>query len=142
MAKKKAIEKIKQILETSKVGVLSTAYNNHPNSRYMIFYNDGEILYTKTSKDSFKVDEIRSNPHVHILLGYNETKNRSFVEFSGKAEIVEDQATIDWLWNKQDKSFFKSKDDANLIVLKMIPEEIKLLNDDDVDTPETIDFTK
>ncbi len=142
MNKKKAIEEIKHILDVSKVGVLSTAHNNLPKSRYMMFYNDEEVLYTKTNKDSFKVEEIESNPDVYILLGYEETKNRSYVEFAGKAEIVEDQETIDWLWNKQDKSFFESKNDPQLTVLKISPTEVKLLNDDNVDTPETIDFTK
>ncbi|UOQ49689.1 pyridoxamine 5'-phosphate oxidase family protein [Gracilibacillus caseinilyticus] len=140
MSKEKAIKTIKDVLNVSKVGVLSTSYNNLPNSRYMMFYNDEEVLYTKTSKDSFKVDEIESNPHVHILLGYEETKNHRFVEYTGKAEIVEDQETIDWLWEKQDKSFFKSKDDPELIVLKMTPSEIRLLNDDELDTPKTVYF--
>lgn len=38
---------IEKVLNTSKIGVLSTAYNNKPNSRYMVFYNDGLNLYTK-----------------------------------------------------------------------------------------------
>ncbi|WP_058306432.1 pyridoxamine 5'-phosphate oxidase family protein [Gracilibacillus massiliensis] len=141
MNKVKAIDEIKKILDVSKVGVLSTAYDNLPHSRYMIFYNKEEVLYTKTSKDSFKVEEIESNPHVYILLGYEETKNRSYVEITGKAEIVEDQETIDWLWNIQDKSFFESKEDPRLTVLKITPTEIKLLNDDNLDTPETVNFT-
>ena len=37
---------IEKVLNTSKIGVLSTAYNNKPN-RYMVFYNDGLNLYTK-----------------------------------------------------------------------------------------------
>ncbi|UOQ83680.1 pyridoxamine 5'-phosphate oxidase family protein [Gracilibacillus salinarum] len=140
MSKEKAIKAIKDVLDISKVGVLSTIHDNLPNSRYMMFYNDEEVLYTKTSKDSLKVDEIESNPHVHILLGYEETKNHSFVEFAGRAEIVEDQETIDWIWENQDKTYFKSKDDPELIVLKMTPNEIKLLNDDELDTPKTVDF--
>ena len=41
MSNSQAIQVIGGVLETSKVGVLSTAYNNKPNSRYMVFYNDG-----------------------------------------------------------------------------------------------------
>lgn len=40
MMKQQAIEKINQVSEQSRIGVLSTAVNNKPNSRYMIFYND------------------------------------------------------------------------------------------------------
>ena len=72
--------KINEILNTSRVGVLSTAYNNVPNSRYMIFYNDGNTLYTKTNVNSIKMDEIESNPRAHILIGYDDTNNRSFLE--------------------------------------------------------------
>jgi pyridoxine/pyridoxamine 5'-phosphate oxidase len=50
--------------------VLSTAYNNQPNSRYMVFYNDELTLYTKTSNESTKVEEIKNNPYAYILLGY------------------------------------------------------------------------
>lgn len=45
MSNSQAIQAIENVLATSKVGVLSTAYNNKPNSRYMVFYNDGLTLY-------------------------------------------------------------------------------------------------
>ncbi|MGV3095781.1 pyridoxamine 5'-phosphate oxidase family protein, partial [Staphylococcus borealis] len=38
MEQQQAIQAIEKVLDTSKVGVLSTAYNNKPNSRYMVFY--------------------------------------------------------------------------------------------------------
>ncbi|TKW74723.1 MAG: general stress protein, partial [Staphylococcus hominis] len=128
------------VLNTSKIGVLSTAYNNKPNSRYMVFYNDGLNLYTKTSNESSKVKEIQSNPEAYILLGYNETTNNSFVEIEASIDIVEDQKVIDWLWETQDKTFFDSKEDSNLCVLKINPKTITLMNDDDIDTPITIDL--
>ena len=136
--KQQVIQSIEKVLDTSKVGVLSTTYNNQPNSRYMVFYNDELTLYTKTSNESTKVEEIKNNPHAYILLGYNETTNNSFVEIEANIEIVEDQKVIDWLWETQDKTFFNSKEDPNLCVLKVVPKTIKLMNDDDIDTPVTI----
>lgn len=138
--KQKATQTIEKVLNTSKIGVLSTAYNNKPNSRYMVFYNDGLNLYTKTSNKSPKVKEIQSNPKAYILLGYNETTNNSFVEIEANIDIVENQEVIDWLWETQDKTFFDSKEDPNLCVLKVNPETITLINDDDIDTPITIDL--
>ena len=41
---------------------------------------------------------------------------------------------IDWLWETQDKTFFDSKQDPELCVLKVQPKSIKLMNDDDLDT--------
>lgn len=133
-------QEIEKILNTSKIGVLSTAYNNVPNSRYMVFYNDGYTLYTKTSIDSPKIAEFKDNPQAHILIGYDETKNRSFLEIEARVEILKDQETIDWIWKKQDKTFFDSKEDPNLCVLKLIPKSIKVMNDDNLDTPKTLTF--
>lgn len=55
MSKEQVKTEIEKIIEQSKVGVLSTAHNNVPNSRYMIFYNDDFTLYTKTSIESEKI---------------------------------------------------------------------------------------
>lgn len=132
--------KINEILNTSRVGVLSTAYNNVPNSRYMIFYNDGNTLYTKTNVNSIKIDEIESNPRAHILIGYDDTNNRSFLEIDATLSIAQDQETIDWLWQNQDKSFFDNKTDPELCVVKAQPQSIKIMNDKTLDESQTINF--
>ena len=143
MERAKVIEEIENILDISRVGVMSTAYNNVPNSRYMMFYSDEHVLYTKTDKNTFKVEEIDENPLTHVLLGYEETSNDSFLEILGNVEIVEDDETIDWLWQNQDKTYFNSENDPDLTVLKIIPQQIKVMNDDEnMDTPKTIDFTE
>ena len=131
---------IENILNTSKIGVLSTAHNNTPNSRYMVFYNDGLALYTKTSIESKKIAEFQDNPKAHVLIGYDETTNRSFLEVKANVEILKDQKTVDWIWEKQDKTFFDSKDDPNLCVIKVVPKSIKVMNDNNLDTSQTITF--
>ena len=140
MSNSQAIQAIENVLATSKVGVLSTAYNNKPNSRYMVFYNDDLTLYTKTNINSVKVKEIKENPAAYVLLGYNDTTNRSFVEMEATIEVVTDQKVIDWLWETQDKSFFSSKEDPELCVLRVVPQSIKLMNDKSLDTPIKIDL--
>ncbi|HFQ9800130.1 TPA: pyridoxamine 5'-phosphate oxidase family protein [Staphylococcus aureus] len=140
MSNSQAIQAIENVLATSKVGVLSTAYNNKPNSRYMVFYNDGLTLYTKTNIHSAKVKKIKENPAAYVLLGYNDTTNRSFVEMEATIEVVTDQKVIDWLWEAQDKSFFSSKEDPELCVLRVVPQSIKLMNDKSLDTPIKIDL--
>ncbi|MBF7016009.1 pyridoxamine 5'-phosphate oxidase family protein [Staphylococcus durrellii] len=140
MNKTQVLNEVEKILNTSRVGVLSTAHNNVPNSRYMVFYNDDLTLYTKTNIDSTKVSEFEDNPRAHILLGYDDTNNRSFLEIDAQVEVINDQATIDWLWETQDKTFFDSKDDPELCVLKVTPNSIKIMNDDAIDSPQTINF--
>ena len=143
MERQKVIEEIENILNISRVGVMSTISGDKPNSRYMIFYNDGHTLYTKTDKESLKVDEIENNPNTHVLLGYEETSNDSFLEIDGKVEIVEDQETLDWLWQNQDKTYFDSEKDSDFTVLKINPESIKVMNDrENVGATQVVDFTE
>ena len=98
------------------------------------------FLYTKTNINSVKVDEIENNHSAYILLGYNETTNNSFVEIDATIDVVKDQKVIDWLWGTQDKTFFDSKNDPELCVLKVVPKSIKLMNNDELDIPATIEF--
>lgn len=129
-----------KILDSSNLGVLSTAHNNIPNSRYMIFYNDGLTLYSKTDIDSNKIEEFKNNPRAHVLIGYSDTNDHSFLEIDGEVSISEDPKIIDWIWNNQDKSFFNSKQDDNLCIIQVNPKIIKVMNSNDLDSPETIIF--
>ncbi|REI06347.1 general stress protein [Staphylococcus felis] len=139
--KQQAIDKINKVINESRIGVLSTAIDHKPNSRYMIFYNDGLELYTKTGKHTPKIEELKSNPYAHVLLGYEEGQNQPYVEIEGQVEIVTNDETIDWLWQEQDKTFFDSKEDSNLVVIRIIPSHITLLNSDDAHSPVTIDVS-
>lgn len=130
MEQSKVIERIEEILNESKIGVLSTAKDNVPNARYMWFYNDGLTLYAKTNDQSPKYEELGENPKAHVLLGFNDTENNAFVEINGSVERIDDQKTIDWLWEQQDQTFFDSKENPHLKVLKVTPKTIKIMNDD------------
>ncbi|RZH80228.1 general stress protein, partial [Staphylococcus aureus] len=66
--------------------------------------------------------------------------NRNCVEMEATIEIVTEQEVIDWLWETQDKSFFSSKEDPELCVLRVVPQSIKLMNDKSIDTPINIDL--
>ncbi|WP_256075821.1 pyridoxamine 5'-phosphate oxidase family protein, partial [Staphylococcus aureus] len=127
MRNSQAIQAIENVLAKSKLALLSTAYNNKPNSRYMVFYNDGLNLYTKTNIHSAKVKEIKDNPAAYVLFGYNDTTNRSFVEMEATLEVVNDQKVIAWLWETKDKSVFSSKEDPELSVLKGTPQSVNLM---------------
>jgi general stress protein 26 len=54
MNKAQVLTEVEKILNTSRIGVLSTAHNNIPNSRYMVFYNDDLTLYTKNKYRFYK----------------------------------------------------------------------------------------
>lgn len=73
-----------EILEKHHIGVMATVNNGKPDSRYMTFTHDEFTLYTVTPEEAGKLDELRKNPHTHILYGYeNEELGQTFLEIEG-----------------------------------------------------------
>ncbi|MEI2357468.1 pyridoxamine 5'-phosphate oxidase family protein [Mesobacillus zeae] len=132
-------QKVLSVLEGNRVGSLATIKNNKPHSRYMTFLNEGLTLYTPTTKDTYKTEEIETNPNVHILLGYfGEGMGDAFVEIQGTAEIKEDKDLKSRIWNEHMEKWIKSPDDPDYIVLKIQAETIRLMNDQDA--PKTLNL--
>ncbi|WP_301108313.1 pyridoxamine 5'-phosphate oxidase family protein [Sporosarcina sp.] len=124
-----AKETVKKILDESFVGTMATVDNNKPYSRYMTFMNEGLTLYTATNKKTEKVDELQDNPHTHILLGYEgEGFGDLFVEYAGRVTISSDESLKEKIWNDHMKNWFEGPDDPNLVILKIEPEAIRLMN--------------
>lgn len=122
-------EKILNVIKESKIGVLSTVENNKPYSRYMTFFNEELTFYTPTSVETEKIDEIEKNPHVHILIGYeNEGLGDSYLEISGTSKINDSAELKKKLWNKSFEQWFKGPEDPNYVLLQIKPESIRLMN--------------
>lgn len=122
-------EKILKVLKEDFVGVLSTVENDKPYSRYMTFFNDEFTLYTATSADTEKVDEIEKNRNVHILLGYNgEGFGDSYVEISGTSEVSDSSELKKKVWNDHLKAWFDGPEDPSYVVLQINPSSIRLMN--------------
>lgn len=138
MSQENLKERILEVLKESKVGSLATVEGNKPHSRYMTFFmNDDLNLYTPTSKETYKAEEIEKNPNVHILIGYEgEGMGDSYIEVQGTAEIREDQELKDKFWNEKMKKWIDSAEDPNYIILQIKPETIRLMNDNS--GPETL----
>lgn len=118
-----------KILEESYVGTLATIKGNKPHSRYMTFFNDGFTLYTATSKNTQKVDELEANPHAHILLGYDgEGVGDTFLEIEGSMSLNDDREMINKVWNEHLEGWFEGPDDPSLIILAIKPDRVRLMN--------------
>lgn len=118
-----------QILEDSLIGTLATIKDNKPHSRYMTFFNDEFTLYTATSKQTQKVDELEQNPNAHILLGYEgEGVGDSFLEIEGEMSLRDDRDMIDKVWNEHLRGWFDGPEDPNLIILAITPDRVRLMN--------------
>lgn len=120
---------VENILKKSFIGPMSTIRNNKPYSRYMTFFSDDLTLYTATSKATEKIDEIEQNPYTHILLGYEgKGFNDEFVEYIGEVSIHDSKNMIDNLWDDSMKEWFEGPNDPNLVILKISPLEIRVMN--------------
>lgn len=122
-------EKVKKIISNHRTGVLSSVVNNKPHSRYMTFYNNNLTLYTPTKRDTEKIAEIRKNPAVSVLLGY-EKKGQSdaYVEITGTADINDSQELKNQYWDESYKKWFDSPEDPNYVFLQIQPETVRILN--------------
>ena len=119
---------------------MATIQQNKPHSRYMTFFSDEFTLYTATSKQTQKVDELEGNPHTHILIGYEgEGVGDEFLEIEGTVTISSDEQVKEKMWNKHLEPWFSGPEDPDLIILKVSPDSIRLMNKKG-EEPKVIEF--
>ncbi|KOY83351.1 pyridoxamine 5'-phosphate oxidase family protein [Lysinibacillus macroides] len=120
-------EEILAILNREKIGTMATVENGKPHSRYMTFQHKDFVLYTVTNQHSEKMAELRKNPYVHILYGYdNGGFGDTYVEIEGKLTEVEEEG----LKNKV-AEFFTSLligNQDDMVTLKIEPLRMRLMN--------------
>lgn len=117
------------ILESSHVGTMATVYKGKPHSRYMTFFHDDFTLYTATSSDTDKVDELEANPYTHILIGYDgEGFGDTYLEILGKTTVSDDESLKEKVWNDKLEGWFDGPDDPKLVILKITPESMRVMN--------------
>ncbi|EMG27648.1 general stress protein 26 (GSP26) [Listeria fleischmannii 1991] len=132
-------ERILNVLDAHKIGVMASVKNKFPHARYMTFFHKGLTLYTATLDTLPKIDEIARNPHVCILIGYEgEQVKSAFIEFNGRVVIEENEAIIEEIWEKLDSEWL-DKTQAGFKVLKIIPEEIRIF-DLPAEEPDVLDL--
>lgn len=122
-------EQVIKIISDHRIGVLSSIENNKPHSRYMTFYNKDLILYTPTQMDTEKIEEIKKNPYVSVLLGYEEKgQSDAYVEILGTSTINDSPDLKKQIWNESFNQWFNGPEDPNYVFLQIQPETIRLLN--------------
>ncbi len=122
-------EKILKVIQDQQIGTLATVKNQKPYSRYMTFFHEDLTIYSPTSLNTHKVEEIEKNPFVHILLGYEGNGyDDSYVEIEGKAVISTSYELKEKFWREEFRAWFSGVDDPNYIVLKIQPSLTQLMN--------------
>src|SRR5690625_490909 len=106
---------------------MATVQGNKPYSRYMTFFSDEITLYTATSKQTEKVDELEANPHTHILIGYEgEGMGDEYLEIAGTVSISDDESMKEKVWNEHMKPYFSGPEDPDLVILKISPDAMRV----------------
>ncbi|QDP39051.1 pyridoxamine 5'-phosphate oxidase family protein [Radiobacillus deserti] len=132
MNKQQLEEKVHQILDNYQIGTLASIKDNKPFSRYMTFFHEGLHLYSATNKDTHKVEDLKENNQVHILIGFeHKGLQDSYLEIEGKAEVKESSDMKQKVWNNDLEPWFEGPDDPNYVVLDITPTEIRLMNERD-----------
>ncbi|KLV25175.1 general stress protein [Niallia circulans] len=129
MANQNLKKQVINIISGHRTGVFSSVENNKPHSRYMTFYHEDLTLYSPTQMDTEKMDEIEKNPHVSVLLGYEEKgQSDSYVEIAGTCSINNSETLKKQFWNESFQQWFEGPMDPNYVFLQVQPDVIRILN--------------
>ncbi|UQN06353.1 pyridoxamine 5'-phosphate oxidase family protein [Deinococcus sp. QL22] len=78
---------------------------------------DGDIWFLG-NKDAESTDDMRHRPEVN--LSFSNPEKGNYVSLTGRAELVEDRAKLDELWNDFYKTYFEGgKEDPNIQLIKI-----------------------
>ncbi|GAB2564158.1 pyridoxamine 5'-phosphate oxidase family protein [Spirosoma aerophilum] len=114
-------DKIKHHIRDIRVALLTTqmpsgALRSRPMATHQLD-PDGTMWFF-TRADSDKVAHIRQHPS--ISLGFSDPQAQVSVTTAGEAEVVNDQAKVDALWNESLRDWFpEGKDDPNIVLLRI-----------------------
>lgn len=122
--RQESIEKLKTLIGNVQVAMLTTIDWGVLRSRPMQtqeFEFDGDLWFF-TSSETHKTDEIEKDRRVNV--SYAAPDSNTYVSVSGTAEIVNDRAKIEELWNPIYKAWFPDElEDPNLVLLKVTVEQ-------------------
>lgn len=119
-----AIEKIEELVKISETCFFCThpSSNNSTGTRPMSVQKVDEQgnLWFLSANDSFKNEDIQSNPSVKLY--FQGSAHSDFLHLEGTAAITEDKAIIKELWEPLLKVWFtEGEDDPRISAIKVIP---------------------
>ena len=120
-----AVEKIREIAKDANICMFVTDLANLPLAgRPMATQEvdeEGNIWFM-SDRNSDKNKQIENDDQVQLF--YSHTNNYEYLSVFGKAKIVNDRSKITELWTPMAKTWFKEgKDDPNISLIKVIPED-------------------
>lgn len=114
-------EQIEKVLDANQICSFATVEGSKPKVRYMALYHEGLTMYLATSRKTDKVDEVKDNPNVHILVGYDGKTSSDILQIQATASISKDNALREKLWSDAMAQWFDGPHDPNYVVLEITP---------------------
>ena len=118
-------QKIAKALEENQFCSFATIEGNKPHVRYMALFNDGMTIYLATNKKTHKVEELQSNPHVHLIAGFDGQRSSRILQIEATARISSDESLKEKIWRDDFKLWFDGKQDPNYLVIEISPSRIQ-----------------
>jgi general stress protein 26 len=85
---------------------------------------DGNTIWFVTDVRGAKDDEIAA--HDEVCLVFIDHKAKAYLSLAGHAAVTRDRARAAAIWKKTDDAWWDGPDDANVRVLRFIPERAEL----------------
>ncbi|ODG90067.1 MULTISPECIES: pyridoxamine 5'-phosphate oxidase family protein [Bacillaceae] len=118
-------QNIMKVLKAKQLGLFTTIREDFPHSCYMVFFFKGLTPYIATNKNSQKVEDIKKNPNVHILLGHDGDRlDDNFVEMFARAEVIENAGPEEKVWTEELSRWLEGPEDPNYVLIQMTPVKI------------------
>lgn len=123
-------QNIAKILDHNQFCSFATVEGNKPKQRYMAIYNQGMTIHLVTDRKTHKVEELRDNPHVSLLLGYELGGSWEAAEVEGKCTITKDETLRNHIWREGFGKYFSGPEDPDYIILEVTPIRIEYTDKD------------
>jgi general stress protein 26 len=124
LTRKEALQTLKKISEEARICMFCTDLETLPNSaRPMSLKETDEegTMWFLSGERSNKNFEIKEDNRVQLYFMNN--SNSEYLSVLGRAFIYKDKNTIEDKWNPMANAWFDGKDDPNLSVIRVTPEE-------------------
>jgi len=115
------------MIKTPQLASVATIKDGEPWVRYMVVQGDKDLnLYTTTFSQARKVEQIKRNNKVHVIVG-GDPKNweTDFMNIEATAEVLTDLETKKNCWHEKLKEFFSGPEDPNYSVIRISPQVIE-----------------
>lgn len=120
----KAVEKLKELSESARVCMFCTELDKLPaNTRPMSLQEtdkEGNLWFISSDKSNKNV-EIKEDNRVQLYFMNNGSSE--YLSIFGKAFIYKDKSTIEDKWSALANAWFDGKDDPNVSIIRVTPDE-------------------